>query len=180
MKVFANVVLAVFLALVSVACSSDDEKDFNISQIDTTQPFALKFFEGGKTQIQVSQNAIYSDLNKPVIYTFFTSWCEACKVESQLLSTLNDKFKGKVAIIGVLMEDLEKKDIEAYKKDFNVNYKISIGTPNIILDKALGGVDGTPYTIIADKNGTIALAQGGLISLEILENLLTKMLENQI
>ena len=78
------------------------------------------------------------------------------------------------------MEDLEKKDIEVYKKDFNVNYKISIGTPNIILDKALGGVDGTPYTIIADKNGTIALAQGGLISLEILENLLTKMLENQI
>ena len=99
MKTFAKCVLALFLAFVGVACS--DEKAFDIGQIDITQPFALTFFEGGKTQIQVSENAIYSDLKKPVIYTFFTSWCEACKVEAQLLSVLNDEFKGKVAIIGV-------------------------------------------------------------------------------
>ena len=99
MKTFAKCVLALFLAFVGVACS--DEKAFDIGQIDTTQPFALTFFEGGKTQIQVSENAIYSDLKKSVIYTFFTSWCEACKVEAQLLSVLNDEFKGKVAIIGI-------------------------------------------------------------------------------
>lgn len=178
MKAFAKCVLALFLAFVGVACS--DEKAFDIGQIDTTQPFALTFFEGGKTQIQVSENAIYSDLKKPVIYTFFTSWCEACKVEAQLLSVLNDEFKEKVAIIGVLMEDLAEKDIKAYKKDFGVNYKISIGTPNIILDAALGGIVGTPYTIIADKNGAVVLARDGLISLEFLQNLLKKMLENQI
>lgn len=178
MKVFVNAILAVFLALISVSCS--DEKEFDITQIDTTQPFALSFFEGGKMKIQVAPNAIYTDLKKPVIYTFFTSWCEVCKVEAQLLSTLNDNFQGKVQIVGILMEDLEKSEIQKYKKDFGINYKISIGTPNIILDTALGGVDGTPYTIITDKNGTIAWAQGGFISTDFLENLLNTLLKNQI
>ena len=182
MRVFANAVLALFVALASVACGGEngDEKDFNITEIDASQPFALTFFEGGKMQVRVSENAIYSDLNKPIIYSFFTSWCEVCKVEAQLLSVLNDEFKGKVQIIGVLMEDLEKKEIEAYKKDFGINYPISIGTPNIILDKALGGLDGTPYTLITDKNGSIVWAQGGFISNEFLENLLKTLLENEI
>lgn len=178
MKAFVNAILAVFLALISVSCS--DEKEFDITQIDASKPFALSFFEGGTMQIQASPNAIYTDLKKPVIYTFFTSWCEVCKVEAQLLSTLNEKFKDKIQIIGVLMEDLEKDEIQKYKNDFGINYKISVGTPNIILDTALGGVDGTPYTLITAKDGTIAWAQGGFISTEFLENLLKKLLENQI
>lgn len=177
MKLVSSFILVV-LVLSLFAC--DGKKGFDIAQVDTSKPFDLEFFEGGKLEIKADQKAIYTKLNKPVIYTFFTSWCEVCKVEAQLLSALNDKFKGEVKIIGVLMEDLEKKELEAYKKDFGVNYQISIGTSNIILDKALGGVDGTPYTIITAKDGTIAWAKAGVIDIEILENLLKKLLENQI
>lgn len=167
-----------FLVFSLLAC--DDKKEFDITQIDTSKPFDLEFFEGGKLQIRADQNAIYTKLNKPVIYTFFTSWCEVCKVEAQLLSTLNDKFQGEIKVIGVLMEDLEKKELEAYKKNFGINYQISIGIPNIILDKALGGVDGTPYTIITAKDGTIAWVKAGIVDTEILENLLKQLLEHQI
>lgn len=177
MKFFLSFIVA-FLAFTLLAC--DGKKEFDIAQIDISKPFDLEFFEGGKLEIKAEQKAIYTNLNKPVIYTFFTSWCEVCKVEAQLLSSLNDRFKGEVKIIGVLMEDLEKKELETYKKDFGINYQISIGTPNIILDKALGGVDGTPYTIITGKDGTIAWAGAGVVDIDILENLLKKLLENQI
>lgn len=171
-----NLILSVFLAFFCFAC----QKEFDLAKIDISKPFTLHFFEGNKLEVKVSENAIYTKLNKPIIYTFFTSWCETCKVEAQLLSNLNDKFKNDIEIIGVLMEDLEKKELEKYKKDFNVNYKISIGSSNIILDKALGGVDGTPYTILTDKKGNIIWQNSGITDSEFLELWLKKLLENQI
>lgn len=171
-----NFILSVFLACFLSAC----QKEFDITQIDSSKPFALVFFEGGKLEVRANKNAIYAQLNKPIIYTFFTSWCETCKVEAQLLSVLNDKYKGKIEIIGILMEDLEEKAVQQYKKDFHINYKIATGTPNLILDKALGGVDGTPYTILADKNGSIVWQKSGIVDSEFLELWLEKLLENQI
>lgn len=171
-----NLILSAFLAFFCLAC----QKEFDLAKIDISKPFTLHFFEGNKLEVKVSENAIHTKLNKPIIYTFFTSWCETCKVEAQLLSNLNDKFKGNIEIIGVLMEDLEKKELEKYKKDFNINYKISIGVSNIILDKALGSIDGTPYTILTDKKGNIVWQNSGITDSEFVELWLKNLLENQI
>ena len=168
MRIFFVVIFVLFFC----ACS----QEFDIDKIDTAKPFKLEIFKGKGVKIQVSENAILADFEKPAIYNFFASWCASCKVEAQILSNLHLNLGDKVRIIGVLMEDLSTQEIEAFKDDFGVNYDIAVGWGNLIFDKALQNTFGVPFTIITDKNGTIVLRHNGVLDAEIAQRLIDGLL----
>ncbi|MBI4667708.1 MAG: TlpA family protein disulfide reductase, partial [Elusimicrobia bacterium] len=78
--------------------------------------FTLSDINGG----QVNLSSLYS--KGPVWMTIFTTWCDACKVETPLLIEASRKY-GAVQFIAVsLMENAE--DAKAFQKQYQIPYPV--------------------------------------------------------
>lgn len=60
---------------------------------------------------------------KVVIVDFWASWCEPCKVELPALNKLFKKYKGKVVVIGVNVDD-NLNDAKTFLKDHPVDFEL--------------------------------------------------------
>lgn len=60
---------------------------------------------------------------KVVIVDFWASWCEPCKVELPALNKLHQKYKGKVVVIGVNVDD-NLNDAKSFLKDHPVGFDL--------------------------------------------------------
>ena len=60
---------------------------------------------------------------KVVIVDFWASWCEPCKVELPALNKLHKKYKGKVVVIGVNVDE-KIDDAKSFLKDHPVGFDL--------------------------------------------------------
>ncbi len=60
---------------------------------------------------------------KVVIVDFWASWCEPCKIELPALAKLHKKYKGKLVIIGVNVDD-NLNDAKTFLKDHPVGFDL--------------------------------------------------------
>lgn len=60
---------------------------------------------------------------KVVIVDFWASWCEPCKIELPALAKLHKKYKGKLVVIGVNVDD-NINDAKAFLKDHPVGFDL--------------------------------------------------------
>lgn len=60
---------------------------------------------------------------KVVIVDFWASWCEPCKIELPALAKLHKKYKGKLTVIGVNVDD-NINDAKAFLKDHPVSFDL--------------------------------------------------------
>lgn len=60
---------------------------------------------------------------KVVIVDFWASWCEPCKIELPALAKLHKKYKGKLVVIGVNVDD-NMNDAKAFLKDHPVAFDL--------------------------------------------------------
>lgn len=60
---------------------------------------------------------------KVVIVDFWASWCEPCKVELPALNKLHQKYKGKVVVIGVNVDE-NLNDAKTFLKDHPVGFDL--------------------------------------------------------
>lgn len=60
---------------------------------------------------------------KVVIVDFWASWCEPCKIELPALAKLHKKYKGKLVVIGVNVDD-NMNDAKSFLKDHPVAFDL--------------------------------------------------------
>lgn len=60
---------------------------------------------------------------KVVIVDFWASWCEPCKIELPALNKLHKKYKGKVTVIGVNVDE-NLNDAKTFLKDHPVGFDL--------------------------------------------------------
>lgn len=60
---------------------------------------------------------------KVVIVDFWASWCEPCKIELPALAKMHKKYKGKLTVIGVNVDD-NMNDAKAFLKDHPVGFDL--------------------------------------------------------
>jgi thiol-disulfide isomerase/thioredoxin len=60
---------------------------------------------------------------KVVIVDFWASWCEPCKIELPALAKLHKKYKGKLVVIGVNVDD-NMNDAKSFLKDHPVGFDL--------------------------------------------------------
>ncbi|QKG29141.1 TlpA family protein disulfide reductase [Campylobacter sp. RM16187] len=131
------------------------------------QKLQLQKFEKG---LKVENN------NQAILFNFFTTWCPPCKAEIPHLNNLQDKFRGKLKIISVLMEDKTKEEIEAFINRYKIKFDVTYGENNFNFAKSLGGVIGIPYMVLYRADGTYATHYVGLVPEEMLENDILKVI----
>lgn len=180
-----NLLIIAFLTFFISGCDDKNSNDTNSSNQTATnssvnygEPFELTLTDNSKMKLQKFQKGFsVEDNNQAILFNFFATWCPPCKAEIPHLNNLNDKFKGKLKIVGVLMEDKSKDEIDAFVKHFKVKFDIAYGENNFLFAKALGGVVGIPYMILYKPNGEYATHYVGLVPEEMLESDISKAIE---
>lgn len=110
---------------------------------------------------------------KVIILDFWASWCPPCKAEIPSFIELYKKYKEQgLAIIGIALSD-EKYNIQAFAKNFKINYPIAMGNEKIVRD--YGGIRGLPTTFIIDKEGNIREKFIGYMPKEVFEETFLKL-----
>ncbi len=61
---------------------------------------------------------------KVVIVDFWASWCEPCKIELPALNALHKKFKGKVMIVGINVDD-DINEAKTFLKEHGVSFPLA-------------------------------------------------------
>ncbi len=115
--------------------------------------------------------------NKAVLLSFMTTWCSPCKAEIPHLNTLQEKYKDKLQIIGVLLEDKNDKEIKKFIQEYKINYPVTKGKTNYELSKAVGDVQTVPFMILYNSKGEYATHYVGAILEEMLEVDIKKVVE---
>ena len=191
-----NLLIIPFLALFLSGCDNENVSDANKTSDATpttttsapTQsqstsasleaPFELTLMDESKMTLQKFDKGFKVEGNEEaILFNFFATWCPPCKAEIPHLNNLSDKFKGKLKIVSVLMEDKSKDEIDAFMKKFKINFGISYGENNFLFAKALGGVVGIPYMVLYKPNGEYATHYVGLVPEEMLESDINKVID---
>lgn len=115
--------------------------------------------------------------DKPFILYFFSSDCGACAEQAPILENLAKEFGENVRIIGVLGDShgLDK-DIKTLKEK-NISFPTATSKKSAMyLANMVGGVMGTPMSVIFDKDGKIVKQLLGLYPKSAFENELKLLL----
>ena len=184
MKKYSYVFLLA-LALIFTSCSNSKEKNETkgnntkkeVKKTEVTQKesndITLTTVSGEKIQItKTDKGFTFSNAkNQIVLVSFFATWCPPCKAEIPHLNNLQEKYKDKVKIIGVLIEPNKDNDeLKKFINDFAINYTIANSPANQVFANAVGGVDNIPFMIMYGKNGKNITHYLGVVPEEMIDS----------
>ncbi len=141
--------------------------------------FALTTMEGNKIHIEVNDNGIKVKEypNKVIILDFFGKNCPPCKAEMPILGKIQKRYKDKLQIIGLhVQEPLDIKDYSMIKNR-GVNFPVADymkGNQDFVeyissLTRWQGQI---PYMLFFDSNGTYKGYHLGMMDETVLERII--------
>ena len=140
---------------VVVDCSS-------IATVTTNNDATLLKCLDGKSTVDIGQ------IKGPVLVNVWGSWCGPCKEEMPIFVDFYSKYKDKVSLIGISVEEADIQNARDFVKLYGMSW------PN--LDDPDGSTRGTfgmgvPVTLFIDAQGGVAYRKIGVVTtIEELEN----------
>lgn len=170
------IVLAVaglILALVAIGLllmQGSAKNEFAGNSLETMEPapsFALALLDGKSFQF-------HDYKGKPVLINFFASWCLPCREEMPVLEKIVREYQSKgVVFLGIAVDDTEDK-MKEFIKRYDVTFPVGLDKTAEI-QKAFG-LYGIPTTYFIDKRGVISYFHSGVVTEELLQHELDKLL----
>jgi thiol-disulfide isomerase/thioredoxin len=103
---------------------------------------------------------------KVVFLNFWATWCPPCRAEVPTLIDLATRYKNRVQIVGVSLDD-GPEEVKAFVKDAGINYPVVMASREILAE--YGGVPALPTLFVVDPNGNVVQKHEGLYSRELYE-----------
>lgn len=97
---------------------------------------------------------------KVILLNFWASWCGPCRAEIPDLVELQNKYKDRLQIIGLVVEDDDRDAIKKFVQESGINYPVAIASDGIRL--RYGGVPALPTSFVLDADGRIVQKHEGL------------------
>lgn len=123
---------SIFIALFSVAilfqaCGEKEKKNEELNAMVSTNEYVLTATDNKQFIIKKENDGFILEgaEGKVIILDIFATWCPPCQAGASHLTSLQEKFKDNLVILGVTIEDeITNADLEKFKKDFNAQYTL--------------------------------------------------------
>lgn len=168
-------VFLLFLLCFFVGCDNKKEEDLNATRSSSLEQgerlnFSLIFNDGREFFIKADHQKLqFDNEQKATLFVFFTTWCKPCNALIPHLNTLQDKYKDSFTIVGVLLENKGKNELDEFVKLYKINYPIALGEGNYLLAKSIGGVSALPVMLLYSSDGKLINHYLGIIPQEMLD-----------
>jgi thiol-disulfide isomerase/thioredoxin len=115
---------------------------------------------------------------KVVLLSFWATWCPPCRLEIPELIELQARYKDKLQVIGISMDDsdtpAEVKHVQDVTGELGINYPVVIASPQLV--EEYGGVPALPTTFVLNTGGRIVQKHTGLYPTEDFDNEIRQLL----
>jgi thiol-disulfide isomerase/thioredoxin len=96
---------------------------------------------------------------KVVLLNFWATWCGPCRAEIPDLVALQERYKGRLQIIGLNVDD-EEADIQQYVQETGINYPVAMTSNDVRVQ--FGGIPALPTSFVLDTEGRVVQKHVGL------------------
>lgn len=112
---------------------------------------------------------------KPVLVTFWATWCGPCVLEIPSLISLQKEFGAQgLVVIGVSVDQGGEGPVRNVIDKTGINYPVIMGDSK--LGREFGGVSGIPASFLVDQSGMIRKRFDGLTSHDVFEKNIKQVL----
>jgi thiol-disulfide isomerase/thioredoxin len=98
-----------------------------------------------------------------LVLNFWATWCEPCRKEIPEFIRIQERYRGKgLQVVGIAIDQPDK--VASFAREIGFNYPLLVGELTAIeLSRQLGNAIGAlPFTVIIDRNGSVARAELGV------------------
>jgi thiol-disulfide isomerase/thioredoxin len=103
---------------------------------------------------------------KVVFINFWATWCPPCRAEVPVLIDLATRYKDRVQIVGVSLDD-GPDEVRQFVKDEGINYPVVMASREILAE--YGGVPALPTLFVVNPDGNVVQKHEGLYSRALYE-----------
>ncbi len=97
---------------------------------------------------------------KVVLVNFWATWCGPCRAEIPDLVELQKKYKDRLQILGLVVDDDDLDAIKKFATRFGINYPVALATNDIRIQ--YGGIPALPTSFVLDSEGRVVQKHEGL------------------
>jgi thiol-disulfide isomerase/thioredoxin len=97
---------------------------------------------------------------KVILLNFWATWCGPCRAEIPDLVELQNKYKDRLQILGLVVDDDDQDAIHKFVEKFGINYPVAAATDEIRVQ--YGGIPALPTSFVLDAEGRIVQKHEGL------------------
>ena len=143
--------------------------DAGLSQAEPDEKVTLRFFRDPAvvpafTAQDLDGRPISSAdwRGKVTIVNFWATWCGPCRAEIPELIALQEKYRDRLQIIGVSVDEVSPDIVKRFVANQNMNYPVVMTTPEI--QRAFPGVTALPTSFVVDREVRVVQKHTGLLN----------------
>ncbi len=175
------------LSLLFSACSNTDNSSDEVNaanSILSSNEFSLTSLDNTIYTVKKSPTgfSVKEAQGKVIILDIFATWCPPCQAEATHLSSLQEKYKDTLLVLGITVEDnIDNSKLLDFRSEFNANYVLVNSSENSRLITALakklnvGQNFGIPLMAMY-KDGQLVNFYQGAVEEEFIESDIKKAL----
>jgi thiol-disulfide isomerase/thioredoxin len=135
---------------------------------DPAPDFKAKDLDGKEISLAPSKG-------KVILLNFWASWCGPCRAEIPGLIDLQNKYKDRVQIIGLVVDDDDENEVRNVVKSESINYPVAFATAQVRMD--YGGIPALPTLFVINPEGRVVQKHVGLYDPELYETEVRALLD---
>jgi cytochrome c biogenesis protein CcmG, thiol:disulfide interchange protein DsbE len=97
---------------------------------------------------------------KVILLNFWATWCGPCRAEIPDLIELQTKYKDRLQIIGISVDDDDAAEVKKVVGETGINYPVALASPDV--RTAYGGIVALPTSFVLDSEGRVVQKHEGL------------------
>jgi thiol-disulfide isomerase/thioredoxin len=112
---------------------------------------------------------------KVILLNFWATWCGPCRAEIPSLIELQNKYKDRMQIIGMVVDEDDENEIRAVVKNETINYPVALAPLPVRM--AYGGIMALPTVFIINPEGRVVQKHVGLFNPVLYETEVRSLLD---